>query len=194
MGRAALIESLRSRAAEDVAALWSDVRARAEAYRVELAHALEQQRLREAEAAAVLARKLQDEATAAARHRAREIRAQAALVLAERLHRLAVVELPQLRAARGPELFQGLADELPQRDWQRVRVNPCDREAACARFPAAEVVCDPAICGGLQVETDAGRIRVSNTLETRLESAWPDLLPTLANELLARSDAQPTAA
>jgi vacuolar-type H+-ATPase subunit E/Vma4 len=193
MGRAALIESLRSKASEDAAALWSDARARAEAYRRELAQALEQQRMRDAEAAAALARKLQDDATVEARNRAREIRAQTALALANRLYRLAVAELPSLRDARGPELFQTLARELPQRDWQRVRVSPGDREAACARFPAAEVVCDPAICGGLEVEADTGRIRVSNTLETRLESAWPDLLPSLLNELPQKSNAQPTA-
>jgi V/A-type H+-transporting ATPase subunit E len=194
MGRAALIESLRSKATEDVAALWSDARARAEAYRLELAQAREQQRLREAEAAAAQARTLQHDADVEARHRAREIRAQTALVLADRLHRLAVAELLNLRDARGPALFEALARELPQREWQRVRVNPGDREAACARFPAAEVVCDPAICGGLEVEADAGRIRVSNTLETRLESAWPDLLPNLINNLLANSNDRRTAA
>ena len=193
MGRAALIESLRSRATEDVEALWSDARARAEAYRLELARALEQQRVREAEAAAVLARKLQDDTTVDARHRAREIRAQTALVLADRLYRLAVAELPNLRDACGQELFQALARELPQRDWQRVRVNPMDREPASARFPSAEVVCDPAICGGLDVDADAGRIRVSNTLETRLETAWPDLLPRLINDLRADSDGHRTA-
>jgi vacuolar-type H+-ATPase subunit E/Vma4 len=194
MGRAALIESLRSKAAEDVEGLWSDARARAEAYRHELAHALEQQRAREAEAAATLARRMQRDATVAARRRAREIRAQTALALAHRLYRLATAELPNLRDARGPELFQALVGELPRRDWQRVRVRPADREAASAQFPAAEVVCDPAICGGLEVEADAGRIRVSNTLETRLESAWPDLLPGLVNDLLAESHDQQTAA
>jgi V/A-type H+/Na+-transporting ATPase subunit E len=193
MGRAALIESLRSKVTEDAAALWSDARARAEAYRVELAQALEQQRMREAAAAAALARKLQDDAFVAARHRAREIEARTALSLADRLYRLAVAELPSLRDRGGPELFQALARELPPRDWQRVRVNPGDREAARARFPAAEVECDPAICGGLEVESEAGRIRVSNTLETRLESAWPDLLPSLINDLRAKSHAQPTA-
>jgi vacuolar-type H+-ATPase subunit E/Vma4 len=194
MSRAALIESLRSRATEDAAALWSDARAQAEAFRLELAHALEQQRLQEAEAAAAQARKLQQDASVAARHRAREIRAQTALVLADRLHRLAIAELPHLRDASGPALFEALVRELPQRDWQRVRVNPGDQDAARARFPAAEVVCDPAICGGLDVEADAGRVRVSNTLGTRLESAWPDLLPNLVNDLLAKSNAQRTAA
>lgn len=193
MGRAELIESLRSRATEDVAALWSDARARAEAYRLELAQALDQHRMRQTEAAAALARKLLDDATVEARHRAREIRAQTALILADRLHRLALAELPKLRDASGPELFQALARELPQRDWQRIRVNPADRETACELFPAAEVVCDPDICGGLAVEADAGRIRVSNTLETRLETAWPDLLPRLINDLLAESDGHRTA-
>jgi len=193
MGRAELIESLRSRATEDVEALWRDARERAEAYRLELAQALEQQRMREAEAAAALARKLLDDATVEARHRARETRAQTALVLADRLYRLAVAELPNLRDASGPELFQALARELPQRDWQRVRVNPADREPARELFPAAEVVCDPDIRGGLDVEADAGRIRVSNTLATRLETAWPDLLPRLINDLLAEAHDQRTA-
>ena len=193
MGRAELIESLRSRATEDMDALRSDARARAEAYRLELAQALEQQRMRETEAAAALARKLLDDATVEARQCAREIRAQTGLVLADRLYRLAVAELPNLRDASGPELFLALARELPQRDWQRIRVNPADREPARARFPAAEVVCDPGIRGGLDVEADAGRIRVSNTLETRLETAWPDLLPRLINDLLAESDGHRTA-
>jgi len=193
MGREALIESLRGRATEDVEALWRDVRAQAEAYRLELAHTLEQQRLREAQAAAALSRRLQDDASAEARHRARAIRARAALVLADRLYRLAITQLPALRDASGPELFQALARELPQRDWQRVRVNPADREPASARFPSAEVVCDPAICGGLDVDADAGRIRVSNTLETRLETAWPDLLPRLINDLRVDSDGHRTA-
>jgi vacuolar-type H+-ATPase subunit E/Vma4 len=194
MGRVALIESLRSRATEDVAVLWSDARARAEAYRLELAQALEQQRARDAEAAAAQACKLQQDATVEAQHRAREIRAQTALVLADRLYRLAVAELPNLRDTSGPALFEALVRELPQREWQRVRVNPGDREAAHARLPAAEVVCDPAICGGLEVAADAGRIRVSNTLETRLESAWPDLLPNLINDLVAKSNDRRTAA
>lgn len=194
MGRAALVESLRGKATEDVAALWSDARAQAEAYRLELAQALEQQRVQQEKAAAALACKLREEATAEARHRAREIRAQTALVLADRLYRLAIAELTNLRNTGGAELFQSLVRELPQRDWQRVRVNPADRETARTHFPAAEVVCDPAICGGVEVEADAGRIRVSNTLETRLDSAWPDLLPNLINDLLAKSNAQRTAA
>jgi len=193
MGREALIESLRNRATEDVEALWRDVRAQAEAYRLELAHALERQRVREAQAAAALERQLQDDATAEARHRAREIRTQAVLVLADRLYRLAIMQLPTMRVANGLELFQALARELPQRDWQRVRVNPADREAASERFPSAEVVCDPAICGGLHVEADGGRIRVSNTLETRLETAWPDVLPRLINDLPGEPDGHRTA-
>ena len=42
---------------------------------------------------------------------------------------------------------------------------------------------DPAITGGLKVMGGDGRLTVSNTLETRLERAWPDLLPAMVEEL-----------
>lgn len=193
MGREALIKSLRSRAAEDVDALWRDVRARADGHRLELAQALEQQRSRDAQAAAALARRLEDAATLEARQRAREIRAQAALGLADRLYRLAVAELSAQHDSGGSDLFRALARELPARDWQRVRTNPADRELAHEQFPHAEVVCDANIRGGLEAEADGARIRVSNTLETRLATAWPDVLPDLIRDLLPDAHDQRTA-
>jgi hypothetical protein len=187
MGRAALIESLRNTAAEDVKALWRDARASAESYRRELDGVLERQRAMDAQAAATLARKLEEDASAAARRSAREVRANAALALAGRLHSLARAELPGLRLEGGDRLFAALAAELPRRDWNRVRVNPADRERASACLPGAEVESDENICGGLEVEAQGGRIRISNTLETRLETAWPEMLPGLIAGLLPES-------
>jgi vacuolar-type H+-ATPase subunit E/Vma4 len=194
MGRAALIESLRSKAGEDVEALWRDARASAESYRSELAGVLEKQRAMDAQAAATLARKLEYDASTEARRRASEVRAEAMLSLASRLRSLAIAELPRLRREGGEPLFAALARELPRRDWDRVRVNPADCDLARACVPGAEVESDESIRGGLEVEAEVGRIRISNTLETRLDTAWPDLLPGLIAGLLPESRDDRTAA
>jgi vacuolar-type H+-ATPase subunit E/Vma4 len=107
---------------------------------------------------------------------------------------LAGSELPQLRGTTPARLFEALARELPERDWQRVRVNPADVADAGRRFPGASIEGAPAIAGGMELECDDGRIRVSNTLDTRLAIAWPDLLPELIAQVAARSPADGTAA
>ncbi len=91
-------------------------------------------------------------------------------------------------------LFEALAREVPSRRWQRVRVNPADVAMAARQFPAATVEVDPAISGGMDLECEAGRIRVSNSLETRLATAWPDLLPGLIAEIAAGKPRHGTAA
>ncbi|HEX9206852.1 MAG TPA: V-type ATP synthase subunit E family protein [Steroidobacteraceae bacterium] len=194
MGRVALVESLRGTAAADAEALWRDTRAAAEAYRAELAQALEHQSALDAQAAATHALHLESEAIVEAGRRAGEVRAQAALVLADRLYALARAELRALRATGGQPLFVALAGELPARDWQRVRVHPGDEALAREAFPHATIDCDADIQGGLVADAEEGRIRISNTLETRLENAWPDVLPHLIEDLLAGSHDHRTAA
>ena len=194
MSRVALLESLRRQAAEDGEAIWRDARDSAEKYRLEMEKVLEQQRAQNLQVAAAAAQRLEAEATAQARHRAREIRTNAAIALAERLHRLALAELPRLRSAGAGTLFVALAGELPRREWQRVRVNPSEKGLAREQFPRAEVVGDEAIAGGMEVQAEEGRIRVSNTLETRLATAWPDMLPGLMATLLTEPRDQQSAA
>jgi vacuolar-type H+-ATPase subunit E/Vma4 len=187
MGREALLESLRGKAAADREAVWREARAAADAYRAELARVAEAERAKYAQAAAALTRRMERETTAEARRRAREARAEAALGLAERCRRLAAAELPRLRQELGGVLFSALAAELPAFDWQRVQVNPADADLARSSFPAAQVVCDAAISGGMTVDAAEGRIQVSNTLDTRLAMAWPDILPGLIGTLLPES-------
>lgn len=184
MGREALLESLRARAAEDREAVWADARASAERHRVELARVAEAERESASQAAAALERALVSAAEVDSRRVARERRAGAALALAERCRRLAAAELPRLREEGGPALFTALAQEAPGLAWDRVSVNPSDADLARTTFPHAEVAGDPAISGGMVLEGDAGRIRVSNTLDTRLATAWPDILPQLVSGLL----------
>ena len=85
--------------------------------------------------------------------------------------------------AGGAQLFQALAEEIPDCHWQRIIVNPRDKAAAGVRFPAAEVLVDPGISGGLEVQSADDRIRIINSLEKRLEHLWPELLPDLFIEI-----------
>jgi vacuolar-type H+-ATPase subunit E/Vma4 len=194
MSRAALIESLQRQAAEDAETVWREARADAEKYRHEMAQALEQERTQSQQASAAAARQLEEAATVEAQHRAREISVNAAIALAERLRRLALAELARLGIEDAENFFVALARELPARAWQTVRVNPADQDRARRNFPGADVACDAGISGGMEVEAEAGRIRVSNTLEARLATAWPDVLPGLIANILAESSSHQPAA
>ena len=187
MSRAALIEDLRRKAAEDAEAVWRDAKAEAEKARLDAAREIEEQRTSVAAEVAATARRLEEAGTAEAERNAREIRMTAATTLANRLHGLARAELASFRQQGAERLFAALSAELPPVPWQRVRVSPADQPLARARFPEAVVECDASIAGGMAVEAEEGRIRVGNTLETRLESAWPDILPGLVADILEES-------
>jgi len=108
--------------------------------------------------------------------------------LAERLRHQAEQLLPDV-AGRDPEaLFTACAAELPQLEWARVRVSPRDQKIAARLFPAAEIIPDPALAGGVVAETAGGRVRIDNSLKKRLERGWDDLLPELLAALTQGDD------
>jgi V/A-type H+-transporting ATPase subunit E len=84
------------------------------------------------------------------------------------------------------DLFAGLAAEAAGAEWGTVRVNPADRELAARYFPRAVVEADASITGGVEAVSTDGAFSVVNTLETRLERAWPELLPEIVAELRGR--------
>lgn len=114
---------------------------------------------------------------------ARRIRLAGAELLAERLLGVAHTLLPGL-GAEDPELFGRLAGELPPRTWETLRVNPADLAHAQALFPLARIETDPGISGGMEAWAPGRELQVVNTLEKRLERAWPELLPLLLEELI----------
>jgi len=184
VSRAGLIQRLQQGAAGETAALWSDVKAEADKLRLEAARDIDAERLATEKQTAATAQRIEQAAVAAAEHEAQDIRMSAAIALAARLHGLALAVLPDLRAQNPQRLFSALAAELPARAWQKVRVNPADEALARQHFPQAHVECDPQISGGIETEAEDGRIRVSNTLEARLEALWPELLSGLITALL----------
>lgn len=194
MTRPALIAALRAEADRDLAAVRDSARDEVEQLREKLAAAREAERTRLDEEIAAAVRRVEEQGAEEAGRKARESGARAALALAERLLELARAELPGLAGTRREALFEALARELPRRQWQGVRVNPADAALAARHFPDADVQTEPSISGGLEVHSEDGRIEVSNTLETRLANAWPDLLPTLLGQLVSRSPADGGAA
>lgn len=176
---APLIDDLRRQAKEDVGALWEKARTDADAHRAMLTGQCEEKRAASARQLAANTVEFERAANRDAEGTARSIVGRAKAALADRLHAVAVRTLPQMRTGG---LLTSLIAELPARAWQRVTVSAADRAEAQTLFPHAEVIASEAIAGGIDVVD--GAVRVRNTLEARLESAWPEILPGLMNEVL----------
>lgn len=124
---------------------------------------------------------------AAAAREASLIRLRAEHALSLRLHERARFCLRQLRG-KGDRLFRSLAAELPDLPWHTVRSAPSDIVLAADCFPGAMIIPEESLAGGLTAETEDNSLTIDNTLETRLERLWPDLLPHLIAELRARPE------
>jgi vacuolar-type H+-ATPase subunit E/Vma4 len=188
----ALIDAIRKTSADAADAVWTAARAEAARLRDDADRVVAEQR----DAYAARLRKTSERARRAAAldadRRARGIRSAAKVALAGRLRSLAVAALPQLRDDAYPARFQALARELPDREWTRLTVNPADAALARRLFPRCEIAADGAITGGLVAEADG--LRVSNTFDTRLAAAWPQLIPAVMSDVLEHDRcAQPAA-
>lgn len=179
MTREALIADLRRRGEEEVAVL------RREAAE-ELARFREEREEAFAAARKSLLERRQDQTAGQARARllraeeqARLLWADARLALAERLRHLACSLLPRAREEDHAALLAVLAAEAPPGPWDRARVHPDDVEAATPLFPGCAVIADPTVADGFILEWDGGRVRLDNTLGTRLDRAWDTLAPEL---------------
>lgn len=161
--------ALRARTEEEIAALRAAAAERRDALQREHEHRL----------AAVTAERHRD-LVAEARRQGALIRLRGEHDLALRLKGLA---RSCLGALRDDALLERLAGELPPASWATVRVAPVDASRAAGLFPGATIEADPAITGGLVAVTSDDGLTVVNTLESRLEKGWPDLLPRLFADL-----------
>jgi vacuolar-type H+-ATPase subunit E/Vma4 len=109
--------------------------------------------------------------------------------LSQRFYTLGAGMLAQVRQQDYEAVFAELVREVPVSAWEKVRVNPLDKEMAGSLFPGAEVEADPSITGGFLASADGGRYQVINTFESRLEKGWPTILPLLLKEIVKEQDA-----
>ncbi len=187
MGAAELIDALRREGEEKVRVIRRQAEEEAERLRDAAAARLDKLRedYRKDQTAAIAA--MERGILAEAERKARQITLLAEMELAERLLDLARRLLPILRTGDYACTFSFLAAELPPSAWETVRVNPADAEMAASAFAGAEVVPDENITGGMDVQTEGGRVRVVNTLNKRLERGWPGLVAELMGSLQGKT-------
>jgi V/A-type H+-transporting ATPase subunit E len=181
-----LIEALRREGDEQASAVMRDSEAEAERLRNAAADRLgllQEEHERQCQLRCAARRR---DIVGKAEQEARLVRLRGEHALAVRLERTARVCLDTLREDNYAALFKGLVAELSGEEWATVWVNPADAELAGECFPRAGIVTDPAIVGGFAVQSGGGELTVVNTLEKRLERAWPDLLPSIVAELRGR--------
>jgi V/A-type H+-transporting ATPase subunit E len=117
------------------------------------------------------------------RDRKRQLRLQAEQRLAARLKQQAEQLLDRLRDREYDSVFKKLVAEMPERKWDKVRVNPADVDLARTFLPSVPVEQDTAITGGLVVAAAREAVQVDNTFEKRLEKIWPEVLPEIVGEI-----------
>lgn len=187
MGRRELLEALQREGRDKMAAITARgaaeedrLRSSAEERREELRRDHEQQR-------ELLCSERKRAIMAGASRETALIRLRAEHLLSLRLHEHARICLKQLPGDDGERIFRALVAELPTLPWHTVRVAPGDAALAVAHFPDVTIIPDETVTGGVKAATADGSLTVDNTLETRLERFWPDLLPNLMAELRGRT-------
>jgi vacuolar-type H+-ATPase subunit E/Vma4 len=183
MSREVLINDLRAKGEQQIDTLWREARAEVERFRTEALERVTVERNSCDLTGREARQSLQRRRAMAARRRAGEIITRAEQELGDRLYGLARGLLGAAWSGDRATLLAGLAAELPPGSWGRVRVNPVDVVAVGPLFPAAEIVPDAKVLGGLEVSNRDGSVTIDNTLNTRLERSWSRLVPELLRGL-----------
>lgn len=190
MGRQEFLVALQREADEAVAAI--DARTAAEEVRLrqETDERLVTLRGQQLQQQGALCGSVRQTLLAAASREASLTRLRAEHALTQRLRERSRVCLGRIGVADPERLFRQLAAELPEGDWQQVRVAAADVSRAAALFPAAIIVTDDSLVGGLVATAADGSLVVDNSLATRLTKLWPELLPKLMSALRSGSGLQ----
>ena len=183
MGRRELLEALKREGLETMAAITARCEAEQERLRTGFDERRAALRLEHEQECQLRCKDLQRMILSKANREAALIRLRAEHSLSLRLHDRALLGVMQMRAEDPEALFRGLVAELPPDTWRSVRVNPDFASLATGFFPVAGIVPDASLSGGFKVTSADGSLSVDNTLKTRLERLWPELLPHLINEL-----------
>lgn len=183
MGQSELLTAIRRKGEEQAAAINRSADEELEAVRLATAARCEELRLEHGLRLATAGAERHHNIVAEAARQAALIRLRAEHGLALRLRERAGTCLGQLRESDDGRLLSQLAEELPRAEWATIRVAPADTAQAAGLFPRAAIEADPAISGGLVAVTADNSLTVVNTLESRLEKGWPDLLPELLDDL-----------
>jgi vacuolar-type H+-ATPase subunit E/Vma4 len=183
MGRNELLAALQRDGQEKIAAIRERRTAEEERLRDEIASKIDVLQQEHEVQHELLCSARQRQILAKAGREAAVLRLRAEHALALRLHACACNALSSLYADDTERLFPLLAAELPSMPWQTIWTTPADTSRAAALFPDATIVADAALAGGIKAALAENSLSVDNTLETRLEKLWPDLLPQLLADI-----------
>lgn len=186
MGQRELLAALHREGDEQASAIRRTAEAEADRMRADAARRLDELRCGHEERRERLCTARQRDLLAEAEREASLVRLQVENELARGLRERSGKLLERQRDNDYAAFFKRLAAELPEAAWDTIRVNPADTALAAELFPTAAIEADRAISGGLEAVTSDGDLTVVNTLEARLERAWPELLPLMVNELRGR--------
>ncbi len=185
MGYPELIDALQKECEEKIRKIWEEAEGEAGKIREEASERLGKMRAEYDRDLSVAVRSRTETVLSEAGSAARAVRLAAEKELSERLYRAAKESLPLLRDNRYGDIFESLAGELPQTEWDVVRVRPGDGEIARRCFPSSRIQEEEGISGGFEV--DCERVRIVNTFEKRLERAWAEMLPGIMKDIYETS-------
>ncbi len=183
MSHEELLADLQKKGEEQVREIWNKAETEVNELKAEAARRIDKERelLRQRETTACEEERIF--VLMRADREANQIISNSEQALAEKLYLLAQKSLQTVRDQEDTSFFTSLSDELPGCVWDKVMVHPDDQKRAETRFKNSKIVNDESIAGGLKAMGNNGKVYINNTLEKRLERAWPTLLPLLIKEI-----------
>jgi vacuolar-type H+-ATPase subunit E/Vma4 len=186
LGLAELISTLKKNEQKQIDAIWLAAESEAESLRTQVAEAITDMTKKQADSLASACQKSMRTIFSETEVKTREKKLFAYEALDQALRTAAATLLPALREQNYEKVFANLVAELPQRQWEKIVVNPADLELAAKFFTVHSIGPDAAISGGFVAVTANGRIIVDNTFEKRLERKWLHILPHIIAKLEKR--------
>lgn len=186
MGLDELINTLKKNEQQQIDDIWQAAKNEAESIRTQVAEAIAAITKNHADQLASACQKSMRAIFSETEVKTREKKLFAYQALDQALRNAALKQLTALRKQNYEKIFATLVRELPERQWEKIIVNPADVELAAKFFNVNSIRQDPAVSGGLVALTANDRIIVDNTFEKRLERKWLHILPQLIAEIEKR--------
>jgi vacuolar-type H+-ATPase subunit E/Vma4 len=183
LGLDELINSLKKNGQKQIEDIWQQARAEADSMRKQTAEAIARITEEHADQLASACQKSVRVIVTEAEIKARKKKLFAYQELDEVLRATALKQLPKLRELNYENVFAQLVKELPDGQWEKIKVNPSDVSLATKFFNKNIVQSDADINGGLIAVNAGGKIVIDNTFEKRLERKWSQILPELINNI-----------
>jgi len=81
------------------------------------------------------------------------------------------------------DFFERHKEELNTGNWETLYVNDSDTKLAEKYFPHSEVAVNEKITGGFIAENKDGTFLIDNTIKSRFEKMWPEILPEIMGKV-----------